>query len=64
MNERVLHNLEAYRITILKQIREKLGIQEGDMVEAVIIRKIEKSSVAPYVLTMEKLQKERESEVQ
>jgi len=36
--------IEGYRITIPKSIREKFGLQEGDFVEAIIIRKIERTA--------------------
>jgi len=45
MNESFITKvIEAYRITIPKKIREKLQLQEGDLVEAVVIRKIEKTN--------------------
>lgn len=54
MNESFITKvIEAYRITIPKQIREKLDIKEGDLIEAIIIRKIERS-----------FEKEKESQVQ
>lgn len=45
MNESFITKvIEAYRITIPKKIREKLSISEGDLVEAIVIRKIEKTA--------------------
>ncbi len=35
--------IASYRITIPKKVRERLQLQEGDLIEAVVIRKIERS---------------------
>jgi len=48
MNESFITKIiDSNRITIPKKIREKMQLKEGDMVEAVIIRKIEKTTIQP-----------------
>lgn len=43
MNESFISRvIQAHRITIPKKIREKFAIMEGDWVEVLIVRKIER----------------------